>query len=255
MVIEADIETLDLDEIGISPDTDKELYDWTANKKFKDVLTALKSHRELEKSVGKKLDIPADDWDEERWNKFGEKLRPKDKTSYKIEVPKEYEQYFDKELISGIIDEAHKHGMPARWVNALVKRYMDGTIPKLQSALKANEEQLKKVEVEAERIKNEDKQQWENDCKKANLDITQADELSKRGWRRMAEIMGRKPEDLSGLMNTLGIDTHSFFRQMGMKMGELFADAKFVSGESGSKEKTTGTIIDYSKEDKSGGED
>lgn len=253
------IETLDLDELDLStiPESDKEIsdYDWAKNKQFKDVSAAFKAHRKLEKTLGGKLDIPADDWDDDKWGKFGEKLRPKDRAAYRIEVPKEYEQYFDKELIAGIIDEAHKHGIPARWLNALSQQYINKTIPKLQIALKANEEQLKKVEIEAERIKTEDKQKWEEDCKKANLDIAQADELSKRGWSRMAEIMKVKKEDLSGLMQTLGIDTHSFFRQMGMKMGELFADAKFISGEGGTGKKESATLIDYTKVDKSGEED
>lgn len=242
---------LDLDELGIE---DKELQDWAANKKFKDVPTAFQSHRELEKSLGKKLDVPADDWDDEKWGKFGEKLRPKDKAAYKVEVPKEYEQYFDKELVSSVIDEAHKHGMPARWFNSMMKGYVDKTIPKLQAALKKNEDALKTAELETQRIRMEDEQKWKDDCTKLNLDIVKAGELSRRGWDRMAEIMGVKKEDLSGLMGTLGIDTHSFFRQMGMKIGELFADAKFVSGEGITKEKPSGTIIDYTKVDKVEGE-
>lgn len=218
--------------------------------RFKSVDELVKSGYEAQQEIGRRLPVPAEDWDDAKWEAFNSKLRPKDKKAYIIEVPEDVKQYFSQARIDQVIEAAHKEGIPARYVNKIAKIDIESAADEARAILKKQADDLKAVELEAERIKAEDDKAFSESCIKNNVKVEEALEFSKRGWNKMAEMINCKPEDLTKLMDTLGVSTHSIFRNIGLKLGEAFADAApdGAGGESKGKEqeeeKPKVTIVD-----------
>ena len=195
--------------------SNKEAFEFAAKYKTPD--EAAKGHFEAQKALSRGVVVPGDDADDATWQKFTEKLRPKDTSGYKMEIPDNYKQYFSDGLTSKMLERMQKEGMPARMANPILAQYRDLQI-----------EQVKALATEADRIRAEDtaklKADWGADYEK-NM------ELGKRGLALAAKHA--QVEGFDEILKQYGMDTHPTFQKVFAAFGQLFADADLHIGPGG----------------------
>lgn len=211
-------------------------------ERFKTPADAVKSAHEVHKLNTRKTDdikkevekqfTPADDWKDDQWKAFTDRIRVKDATAYKAEVPENLKPFIKQDKIDAMVKIMHEDGVHPRQANRLMKEY-----------LKAESAAIQTLTAETERIKAEDKAALE---KEWGAEMSKNDELSRRGMTFGAKAAGMDEKAFGELLKTYGMDTHPAFKKMFKFIGEVSGDPKFVAGgqKSDNKtEKSTGQIM------------
>jgi hypothetical protein len=214
--------------LGSAAETDqKDLAQYLTEKGYKSPLDALKAGHEAHKLNTRKTEdlraelekdlVPGEDWDDEKWGKYIERVRPKDKAAYKAEIPDELKPYLPEEDVNAMIDFFHENGVHPRQANATINKYIQAQQARA-AALKAEVEKIRADDAAAldkewgaEKVKNE--------------------ELAKRGQGFAAKAAGMEEKPFAELLSAYGLDTHPAFKKLFKFVGEMSNDPKFVSGD------------------------
>jgi hypothetical protein len=239
-----------------APTENKELVDYLTSKNYATPADAIRGGYESHKLNVRKTDevraaverdfVPAEDWKDEQWKRLTDRLRPKDKAGYKIEIPEALKGLVKPEKVQAMIDRFHADGLPPRLVNGFVKDYIDG-IGAEHAALVA----------EAERIKGEDEKLLNESTVTVGTGATARqvkwadqkilfEEQARRGMAFAAKAAGLEEKAFGQLLEGYGVDSHPAFKRLFRYIGELAGDPKFVAGNADSNRpasKSTGTMM------------
>ena len=234
--------------LGQTAQTDApELVGYLTDKGYKTPADAIKAGYEAHKLNTKKTDevrlavekdyVPSDDWQDEQWAKFTERIRPKDKSAYKdiIKVPDEVSGLFRQEKLDAMIEQWHKDGIPPRLIKGFAQQYVDGIAA-----------EAKALNDEAARIKADDEKALKDELAKSGKDFKVFSEVAKRGQGFAAKAAGMEEAAFGELLSTYGLETHPAFSKMFNAIGEMSNDPAFVRGPGTppvTPQKSTGALM------------
>lgn len=193
---------------------DADLQQYADTKGFKGASDALVAYKELETKQGSMVTIPKGDADDEVWEKFTGKLRPRNADAYADKPPEGLpEDTYDETLAAVMKQAAHEAGIPPRSFSKLWGKYWD-----------AVGSQLKELDTKAKEIKDADEKtlrdKWKGDYD-ANIKISD-ESMEKNGAME--------------LLKQFGLDTHPVMRHVFHQLALASAEMQPAGG--GSEDET-----------------
>lgn len=197
---------------------------WSSKFKDKPITEVLKSHIELEKSMGNRVEIPNEKSTEEQWKKFTDRTRGK-LEDYDITRPEGVkEEDYNVPMAETLRKAALDSGMPTRMFKALKDTYIKESVALLKAL---DEKGAATMKADEDKLKTE----W-----KGSYDANMG--LSDKGMNKLG---------LKEILTIYGLQLHPAIRKAMKIVGELTSEETTTAGNTTAKKDDW--PIDYSKKE------